>query len=354
MIFKKVSHNKIIAVSIAILILLISSLVIAEGKVSLVAKVDKNKIKIGDLIQYSIIVTRDKNVNVEMPDLGANLGAFEIHDYDDPDPVKQSGEIVQRREYHISTYDIGEYEIPPVTVRFAAGEDSVWKELTTEKIKITVESVKPSEAGDIRDIKPPMEIERDWMRIIRFAAAGLIVLIIAILIFIYIKRRKEGKSLIPHREKPKRPPHEIALDELEQLLKEQLLENGEIKQFYIRISEIIRQYIEGRYYIVALEMTTLQLVDTMKDAEIEHEDIQLVEDFLMQCDLVKFAKYIPTADENQRAVDLGFEIVNKTKIVIEPEPPEAEKAEPQKTEEDTELETETTTDEQVPLEKEVE
>ena len=344
--------RKCIIIAILILVFLTGNLLAANSKVALEAKVNKNKIKIGDLIQYSIVVTRDEKVNIEMPNLGANLGAFEIHDYDDPDPVKQNGEIVQRREYIISTYDIGDYEIPPVTVRFSVGEDSLWKELTTEKIKITVASVKPSEAGDIRDIKPPLEIERDWMRIIRFAAAGLIIVIIGILIFLYIKRRKEGKSLIPRREKPKRPPHEIALDELNQLLQEQLLKKGEIKQFYIRISEIIRYYIEGRFFIIAIEMTTMQLIDTMKQAEIEDEDVQLVEDFLMQCDLVKFAKYIPTPGEIQKVIDQAYEIVNKTKIIIEPETSAIEETEPPTEEEVTELET--TPEELVTPVKEVE
>ena len=318
--------------------------------ISLEAKVDKNKITIGDLIQYSIVVTRDENVDVEMPDLGANLGAFEIRDYNDPDPEKRNGEIVQRREYSISTYDIGDYEIPPVTVRYSVGEDSVWKELTTENIKITVESMKPSEAGDIRDIKPPLEIERDLMRIMRFVAAGVIIVLIGILVFIYIKRRREGKSFIPYRDKPKRPPHEIALEELEQLLGGQLLEKGEIKPFYIRISEIIRRYIEGRFFIIAIEMTTTQLINNMNEAEIEKEDVQLVEDFLMQCDLVKFAKYIPTSEEHQKVIDQAFEVVNKTKIIIEPEITAEEEVEPEQKER---VEMAEISEEVAPVEKEV-
>lgn len=289
------------------------------GKISLEAKVDKSKITIGDLIQYSIVVTRDANVTIEMPELGANLGAFEIRDYKDPDPEKRKGEIIQRREYTVSTYDIGDYEIPPVIVRYNVAGDSTWKELATETIKITVASVKPSEAGDIRDIKPPLELERDWKRIIRFAVAGVIILLIAFLIFYFIKRRKEGKSLIPRWEKPKLPPHEIALNDLNQLLEEQLLEQGAIKAFYIRISEIIRRYVEGRFFIVAIEMTSPQLIDAMQEAEVEENQVQLLEDFLFQCDLVKFAKYFPTAEEHQAVIDQAFHFIHSTKIILEPE-----------------------------------
>lgn len=328
MIITKRSVLNLIIIEVILFIILLNQLFAANGKISLEAKVDKNKIKIGDLIKYSIIVTRDENVNVEMPELGANLGAFEIRYYDDPDPEKQNGEIIQRREYFISTYDIGDYEIQPVSVRYSIDQDSIWKELTTEKIKITVESLKPSETGDIRDIKIPLEIDRDWMRIIRFAVAGVIIMLIGVLIFLYIKRRKEGKSLIPRREKPKRPPHEVAFEELEQLLEAEFLEKGEIKQFYIRISEIIRRYIEGRFFIIAIEMTTTQLIDTMKEVEIEDEHIQLVEDFLIQCDLVKFAKYIPTQEENQKVIDQAFEIINTTQIIFEPETSEVEETTP--------------------------
>ena len=349
------SYRKLIIIDLFILIIFsfvlsVNQLMATDGKISLEAKVDKNKITIGDLIQYSIVVTRDENVDVEMPDLGANLGAFEIRDYNDPDPEKRNGEIVQRREYSISTYDIGDYEIPPVTVRYSVGEDSVWKELTTENIKITVESMKPSEAGDIRDIKPPLEIERDLMRIMRFVAAGVIIVLIGILVFIYIKRRREGKSFILYRDKPKRPPHEIALEELEQLLGGQLLEKGEIKPFYIRISEIIRRYIEGRFFIIAIEMTTTQLINNMNEAEIEKEDVQLVEDFLMQCDLVKFAKYIPTSEEHQKVIDQAFEVVNKTKIIIEPETTAEEEVEPEQKER---VEMAEISEEVAPVEKEV-
>lgn len=291
----------------------------SNGRISLEAKVDKSKITIGDLIHYSIIVTRNANVTIEMPELGANLGAFEIRDYNDPEPEKRKGEIIQRREYIISTYDIGDYEIPPVLVRYRVAGDSTWKELASETIKITVASVKPSETSDIRDIKPPMEIARDWKRIIRFAVAGLLILVIAILVFYFIKRRKEGKSLIPRREKPKLPPHEIALNELNQLLEEQLLEQGAIKEFYIRISEIIRRYVEGRFFIVAIEMTSSQLIDAMKTAEIEPAHVQMLHDFLFQCDMVKFAKYVPTAEENRSAIDQAFQFIHATKILLESE-----------------------------------
>ncbi|MFZ5518769.1 MAG: BatD family protein [Candidatus Zhuqueibacterota bacterium] len=304
-----------------------------DGSISLEAKVDKNKIKIGDLVRFSIIISRDKNVNVQMPELGASLGAFEIRDYVDPAEQKINGQVLQKREYTISTYDIGEYEIPPVRIFYSVGTDTALHELSTEKITITVESVKPSEAGDIRDIKNPLEIPRDWWQIIRIALAGLLILLIFILAYIYYRRWKEGKSIIPRKEKPKRPPHEIALEELNALVGSDLLARGEVKQFYISISEIIRRYIGDRYYIFAIEMTTPQLIDAMNQADIDHETTLLLENFLVQCDLVKFAKYFPEEQETEMVIQQAFDIVEKTKIAlvseeIKQEAPGAVPAEP--------------------------
>ncbi len=333
------------------LIIGLSNLIAEEGKISLQAKVDKSKIKIGDLINYSIEVRHDENIEIKMPNLGANLGQFEIRDYHDLEPEKIDGEMVQRREYDISTYDIGDYTIPPVTVHYQPAGDTLWQKLQTEEIKITVESIVASEDGDIRDIKPPLEFERDWMRIARFIFAGFLILVVGILIFFYFKMRKQGKSLIPRREKPKRPPHEIALEELEKLLNGNLIEKGEVKQHYIRISEIVRRYIGDRFFILAIEMTTFDLINAMRESEIEETVIQDVEQFLMQCDLVKFAKYIPTNKENQQVADLAVKIINDTKIVFEPETPESDEQEKIAEDTDKEMESEKTkTGEQVEAE----
>ena len=319
MIRTKFFNKSLITINIFLLLVFINCLQASNEKISLEAKVDRNSIRIGDLIKYSIVVTRQENIEIEMPTLGANLGVFQIHDYEDADPEKINGEVVQRREYIISTYDIGDYEIPPVTVHYSLPGDTLWKKLTTESIKITVESLKPSEEGDVRDIKTPLEIWKDWWLTIRFVIAGAIIILIGILIYIFIKRRREGKSIIPRRKKPKLPAHVVAFDELKKLLAEKLLEKGEIKQYYIRISEIIRHYIEDRFFIIALEMTTFQLINIMKENQVEEEAINLVEDFLMSCDMVKFAKYIPTDDENTKTTELAYKIIEDTKIIFEPE-----------------------------------
>ncbi|MEE4311326.1 MAG: hypothetical protein V2J62_05605 [candidate division KSB1 bacterium] len=313
---------------IALLIALISASGFAQDShISLESKVDRAKITIGDRIRYSIIITRGDSVLIEMPEVGANLGAFEILDYEDPEPERVDGNILEKRIYIISTFDTGEFEIPPVNVQFVTKPDTNWQELSTEKIRVQVESLKPSEAGDIKDIKAPLELERDMKRIIQLVVAGAALILLALLIFYFIRRRRQGKSLIPRKEEPPRPAHEIALENLDKLLASDLLEKGDVKQFYIELSDIIRTYIEGRFYIVALEMTTGQLVENMRTEDVASEVIGRVSDFLDSCDLVKFAKYVPLSNETDDVVKQAYELVHRTKIEMEEADSENEEVE---------------------------
>ena len=299
-----------------------------QGEIAVESKVDKSKITIGDLVKYSVVVTRDEKLKVQMPGPAANLGAFEIRDYEIYDPEKVNGKVVEKFDYVISTFDTGEYEIPPLVIRYTAPGDTLAKELRTEKIKILVESLKPSAAGDIKDIKPPLEILRDYRRLIYPSIGGLAVVLFGILIFYFFRRRKMGTGLLPRKMKPPRPPHEVALEELDELIASTRLAERKVKEFYIRLSEIIRRYVEGRFFIIAMEMTTEQLLSQMRETDVDPIHVELLRELLESCDLVKFAKYIPTEEENQKTIAQAYDFVNHTKlVVVEPEAEEVGTAE---------------------------
>jgi len=305
-----------------LLLFLINPLIAQQGKISISSGVDRDVITIGDLINYNISVAHDKAIKVEYPGLGVNLGAFEIRDYKIFEPEEVDKKIVNKVEYIITTFDTGNYVIPPITVSYFSS-DSIEKELKTDIIKIRVNSVKPSEAKDIKDIKPPMEIKVDYRRYIYYGLAGLGAVLLACILIFYFKKRKRGEEIIPKRRKPIKPAHIEAIEELEKLINSNLLSDGRVKEFYIIISEIIRRYIENRYFIYALEMTTNQVYDSLYNIDVDKENIELIYEFLSSCDLVKFAKYIPEEDENKKVIEQAFDIINKTKIEFSFQPVEA-------------------------------
>lgn len=285
----------------------------AQSKISISSSVDKATIYIGDLITYSVNITHDEDVEVILPSLGENLGGFEIRDYHEFDPRKENDKIVHQVDYIISTFDVGDYEIPPISVGYKVPPDTVEKILKTESIKIVVESMKPSEDGDIKEIKPPWEISYNWKPVLVIGIIALFVILFVIALIYVVRKRKKGETIIPKKLEPPRPPHEIAYEELQRLKDSDFLETGKIKLFYSEISDIIRRYVEGRYQIIAMEMTTTEVLDQLRTTEIEGNHFELFVRFLESCDLVKFAKYIPGDNENEDIMKLAIQIVDETK-----------------------------------------
>jgi len=297
-----------------------------EPAITVDSQVDKSKITIGDLITYSVVVRYSPEIVVTSPELGENLGRFEIRDFQIHDPVRENGLTVERIDYVISTFDTGAFEIPPLTFFYQLPEDSTRHELKTQPLKIEVESLKPSEAGDIRDVKDPLELPRDFTKILIWSAVVAGLLLLAVGLYVW-HRRRSGKQLLPGKVEPPKPAHEVALDALRALQESDLLASGAVKAYYVRVSEIIRQYIEGRYFVPALELTTYELMFKLQQAEINPQETELIGDFLEKCDLVKFAKYRPGDDENREILDRAFEIVDATKLIYdqaESETPETE------------------------------
>ncbi|NOZ55647.1 MAG: protein BatD [Calditrichaeota bacterium] len=290
-----------------------------RASVTLESRVDTTTMRIGDVVTYSIIVARDESTQVRLPSLGANLGGFEIRDFNVRKPTKKDGKIVERVDYLISTFDTGDFVIPPVTIQYRTPPDTVWHELRSQPIKIHVASLNPDEAGDIRDIKPPLSIPFDWMRVVWTALLVLVGLAAAVFGFYFVRKRRRGEALFPARREPPRPAHEIALEELDRLFHSDLLERGEIKLFHIRISEIIRRYLEGRFGVPALDMTTSEILDSLRDGVLDDDERETLRAFLEGCDLVKFAKYVPTKEEIDATVERAYAFVRSTQPVEVPQ-----------------------------------
>ncbi len=160
---------------------------------------------------------------------------------------------------------------------------------------------------DIRPLKPVAEIKERpnlWPFIF------ILFILASVSVFIYLKRKRKILEEMPP--PPPRPPEEIAREALEELIKLRLIEEGKFKEFYIRISDIIRNYIEGRYRIFALDRTTWELYQEMRAKKIERTSVDKIKDFLEECDLVKFAKYIPTNKETEEIFNRAREIVEIT------------------------------------------
>ena len=292
---------------------------VAQSSVSIDSGVDRSTCRIGDLITYTVTISHTPDVILTKPGLGENLGAFEIRDYKVHDEREENGVIVEQVDYVISTFETGRFEIPALTFYYSTTRDSAQNELKTQKLQITMESLKPSEDGDIKDVKTPLDLPPDYTGYLRWGLVGIAFILLFAVAFYYWRKKRGGRGLFEEVSGPSRPAHEIALADLQALVDSDLLKNGEVKTFYVRLSDIIRKYLEGRYFIVAIEMTTFEITLRLQQTEMDENDSGSIRRLLENCDLVKFAKHIPNPEDTNADIESAFSIVERTKLVYETE-----------------------------------
>jgi hypothetical protein len=144
---------------------------------------------------------------------------------------------------------------------------------------------------------------------------GIIVLgAIGVLIW-YLRRRKKNKPLFGP-PKPEIPAHIIAFRELRELADEKLWQKSEFKQYYTRLTGVIRHYMERRYGIQAMEMTSHEILEEWKLSGENTGDLdEKLNGLLNLADLVKFAKQKPVASENEENMERAYDFVERTKWV---------------------------------------
>ena len=256
-----------------------------SSEISLLAGVNRDTITVGDPITFRVRVWRGADDHVEVLSEGPFPGPFEVRDVRPP-TVRGSGSdgIEETRDFVITLYRTGEFEVPPLVLRFrtAAGDTG---RIRSSPVPVVVQSVKPEDLSDIRDIKPPVEIAVRVPLWAWVAAACLLAVAAAAIWYGRWRRRRP-------REEPPPPPVDWRA-ELEKIARMGLVDRGEYKQYYTLLSELFRRYLEARAGIDAMERTTFEIVWDLRDGPIGSGCAVDVEGLLSEADMVKFAKFRP-------------------------------------------------------------
>ena len=142
----------------------------------------------------------------------------------------------------------------------------------------------------------------------------------------YQKHKKDAPVVVP-KVKPL-PPHVVAMQALDSLAEKKLWQNGRNKEFHTELTDILRQYIERRFNVPAMEKTSDEIIDELYElAESQKASLTNLKQILSMADLVKFAKYQPFADENQLSFMNSKMFVEQTKRVEMEETAEEKAAE---------------------------
>ncbi|MFH1847504.1 MAG: hypothetical protein ABH869_08145, partial [Candidatus Omnitrophota bacterium] len=252
--------------------------------------VENKEIYIGDRIVLKIFSGNVSEYDMDFPEVPEDVGDFS---FISSEPFKQGfgKKTVEGRKYIVTIYETGTRVIPPVHVRYKQKKETEWQMIDSPQVPLEVLTMLAEDDKDIRDIKALILFGRARRRIL----IGLLfaVFILGLVWFVlWRKKRKEKKSAQTEK---KRFAHEIAYEELERLKSMELSAKGLIKEYYIRLSDILRHYLENRFSIRSPEMTTEEFMEFIKKSpKLINEHKGLLKDFLVHCDMVKFAKYGPT------------------------------------------------------------
>ncbi len=293
--------------------------VFERGPVTVMVEVDQKEISIAERLNLVINVTADEDYEVELPGFGENLEQFGIVDYHTSQPrlVDKARRRISR-SYVLEPFLSGEYTIPPMRVLFwEKGEkEKSLHEVETDALVIGVTSLLPEDKADLKlnDIKPPVQLPRSlstgvWIGIvICVLCAGVIVCVVI------WRMKKSGRDMLERGI----PPHEAAFQELDALVAEDLIKKGDVKQFYRRVSNILRHYIERRFGLRAPEQTTVEFLTGLeRDEQLPDQYNVLLGAFLTHCDLVKFAEHQPTTEDIQKTFDDCKGFVTDTTVLAD-------------------------------------
>jgi hypothetical protein len=220
-----------------------------------------------------------------------------------------------KQEVLITAFDSGKYIIPPIPFRFLILQDTTTYYTESQPLSFIVNSPEVDPAGDIKPIKPPLAAPLTFAELAPWLGGALALLLLALGVIYYIRRKRSSKPVFQIRPRPKLPPHQVALDALENLRKKKLWQAGRVKEYYTELTDIIRIYIEDRYTIMAMEMTTGEIVSALMKTGAPEESKSKLENTLFTADMVKFAKYRPLPEENDTHFRHGLDFVMATKPV---------------------------------------
>jgi hypothetical protein len=299
-----------------------------KGPVCVRVVADKASLSIAEDLDLTIETEVAEGFEAELPRFGEKLGEFGIRNYrEDPPQLTPNGKIVSGKIYTLEPFLSGDYTIAPMQARFRkkpetaapgkidAGDDRPWEhEITTEAITIRVNSLleKDHQELALNPIKGPVGLPSKpfsfWVIMLGLGVAG----VVAGGAFFLLKQRRAAHN--PH-PLPQPPAHELAYRQLQEIVAEGLVERGEIKLFFSRISDVLRGYIENRFGIHAPRRTTEEfLSDITRGAPFAAEHQALLGEFLRDCDLVKFAEHDPALEEITKAVDSCKAFIDATRV----------------------------------------
>ena len=304
-----------------LIIFLFGTIALVQAGVAqdLTVHVSADSVTVGQRFYFSVVARHDFAADPVFPDAVDSLsfGDLEVLRLHVRDSYREAGARVDSVVYEVTTFALDTALVAPVPVLFTAGEDTF--SVLTPEAMISVASMVPPDAQDIRDVAPIVDIPAPiWPYL---AGAAALLAIAAALAFYVYKRRRRVPTGPPATDAPPAPPHVEALQRLRALEQVNLAERAAIQPFYVELSDTLRHYLARRIHVAAMEATTSELVgDLLRKGALPGALVERLRGILTLSDFVKFADAEPPPDQGRDALKSSRNLVQDVEHALqEPE-----------------------------------
>ncbi len=297
---------------------------VQRGPVTLVVMARPKSVRMGDSVQIELTLQTPARYRVTWPAL-SEFGNLPVRGLETPEPRPGATGLVWRRSFAVDPEGAGELEIPALSVKCAAPEATTnpaasapavvssqpVQELVSEPLKIQVVSTlepndTPAQPRDITGTLLPPKPAMPWWQ--KAAITGAIV---GALAGAYAAYRAVRARLQPP--PAPIPPEVWALRELQQLGADDWIGSGRVREFYYRVTEIVRRYIERKFGLAAPEMTTEEFLTMLtRSAGALPYDALRLRVFMESCDMVKYAALTPRREDAEETLGTARAFVDST------------------------------------------
>lgn len=279
------------------------------------ANLEKNSIQIGDQVKLEIKVTVPAGSRLQWPMLLDTLvQQVEIVRKSGIDTVVSDKEkFTLKQELLITSFDSGYYLIRPIIFKYQQAGDTITYFTETQSLRLEVQNIQTDQAQDIKPIKPPLKAPVTFRETLPWLVIAILIGIIAALVYYFLKKKKLQPPVQVTRLKTTIPPYEAALEALESLRQKKTWQAGRVKEYYSELTDIVREYVELRFPVRAMEMTTSEIYAALRKTEATASSREKLNQVLVLADLVKFAKEQPLPLENEQSLNQCVEFVRETR-----------------------------------------
>ena len=284
------------------------------AQVSVEAKIDSLEMVIGQQTDVTVTVTAKEGDQVEFPNFKPLQQIIPGVEIVESGPMttsgKSDGSCLFQRNYTLTSFDGKLYYLPPFAVK-VNGKVYKSKSLALKVLEIEVDTTNVDKFFGPKDVQDNPFSWQEWSVI--FWLSLIMLAMISITYYLYLRLRDNKPIVAKIRIIKRLLPHQKAMKEIEAIKADKMVMSENQKEYYTKLTDTLRKYIEERYGFRAMEMTSSEIIDRLT----ETQDSQALDELRLlfnTADLVKFAKYSTLINENDMNLVNAIEFINKTKV----------------------------------------